>query len=179
MEIKATLNKPCTDDERIAFIMEYNRNLGYFVEERQDCLVALWYTEEELEEQHREYLDSLCLTPSDVERALYRAKGMDFEDLKAIISQALPQLDMKGLAIEFRANNFYRGVTVNGMRLFDVVGLLLGYTPEDMDYLFEHKELPTPNSTPTEESTSTSTPTEEPKVNEEPESTEEPEEEQG
>ena len=146
MEIKATLDKPYTDDERITFIMEYNRNLGYFIEERQDCLVALWYTEEELEEQRREYLDSLCLTPSDVERALYRAKGMDFEDLKALISQALPQLDMKELAIEFRANNFYRGVTVNGMKLFDVVGQLLGYTPEDMDYLFEYKELPTSNS---------------------------------
>jgi hypothetical protein len=30
----------------------------------------------------------------------------------------------------------------NGMRLFDVVGQLLGYTSDDMDYLFEHKELP-------------------------------------
>lgn len=27
-------------------------------------------------------------------------------------------------------------------RLFDVVGNLLGYTSDDMDYLFEHKELP-------------------------------------
>ena len=167
MEVKATLEKPYTEEEGTAFIIEYNRRHNYFIEERQDCLVALGYTEEELEEQHREYLDSLCLTPSDVERALYRAKGMDFEDLKALISQALPQLDMKGLAIEFRANNFYRGVTVNGMKLFDVVGQLLGYTPEDMDYLFEHKELPVPILT--EEPTSTPTPTEESEVNEEPE----------
>ena len=163
MEVKATLGKPYTEDERVSFIMEYNRNLGYIVEDREDCIVALWYTDEELEEQRREYLDSLTLTPSDVERALYKAKGMDFEDLKAYIARALPQIDMKGLAIEFRANNFYRGVEVAGMRLFDVVGKLLGYTPQDMDYLFEHKELPTPNS----------------EVGDEPEEETEPEEEEG
>ena len=99
--------------------------------------------EEEKAQQERERLDALYLTPSDVERALYKAKGMDFEDLKTLISQQAPQIDMKGLAIEFRANNFYRGVVVGGIRLIDTVGALLGYTTSDMDYLFEHKELPT------------------------------------
>lgn len=92
--------------------------------------------------RERQKLDALTLTPSDVERALYKAKKMDFEDLKTLISQAAPQFDMKALAIEFRANNFYRGVVVNGIRLIDTVGALLGYTTQDMDYLFEHKELP-------------------------------------
>lgn len=94
------------------------------------------------EQDEKERIDNLFLTPSDVERALYKAKGMDFEDLKALIGQSAPQLDMKALAIEFRANNFYRGVVVNGIRLIDTVGALLGYSPADMDYLFEHKELP-------------------------------------
>ena len=67
---------------------------------------------------------------------------MDFEDLKALIAQRLPSVDIKGLAIEFRAKDFYRGAVANGLRLFDVVGQLLGYTPADMDYLFSHKELP-------------------------------------
>lgn len=98
--------------------------------------------EEKQAEKERKRLDALTLTPSDVERALYKAKEMDFEDLKALIAEKAPQLDMKALAIEFRANNFYRGVEVNGMRLIDTVGALLGYTPSDMDYLFEHKELP-------------------------------------
>ena len=98
--------------------------------------------EEEKARKERERLDALALTPSDVERALYKAKGMDFEDLKALIAEQAPQLDMKALAIEFRANNFYRGVVVNGIRLIDTVGALLGYTSADMDYLFEHKELP-------------------------------------
>ncbi|MBR1776327.1 hypothetical protein IJ750_04565 [bacterium] len=98
--------------------------------------------EEEQEEKERERLDSLTLTPADVERALYKAKSMDFEDLKALIAEQIPTVDLKGLAIEFRAKDFYRGAIANGMRLFDVVGALLGYTPQDMDYLFEHKELP-------------------------------------
>lgn len=98
--------------------------------------------EEEQARKRRELLDSLTLTPADVERALYKAKGMDFEDLKALIAQQLPMVDIKGLAIEFRAKDFFRGAEANGMRLFDVVGQLLGYTPADMDYLFENKELP-------------------------------------
>lgn len=92
--------------------------------------------------QERAELDALTLTPADVERALYRAKGMDFEDLKTLIAQSLPQVDIKGLAIEFRAKDFYRGATANGIRLFDVVGQLLGYSSNDMDYLFLTKELP-------------------------------------
>lgn len=97
--------------------------------------------EREIREK-REYLDALTLTPADVERALYKEKQMDFEDLKALIVQQIPSIDIKALSIEFRAKDFYRGAVANGMRLFDVVGALLGYTPEDMDYLFENKELP-------------------------------------
>lgn len=103
-------------------------------------------TEEEAEDisrqKERQRLDLLTLTPADVERALYKAKQMDFDDLKILIAQALPTVDIKALSIEFRAKDFYRGAVANGMRLFDVVGALIGYTSEDMDYLFEHKELP-------------------------------------
>lgn len=98
--------------------------------------------EEEKRQKERERLDALTLTPSDVERALYNAKGMDFDDLKALIAEKMPQIDMKALAIEFRARDFYRGAMAGEIRLFDVVGALIGYTSEDMDYLFEHKQLP-------------------------------------
>lgn len=101
-----------------------------------------YLTPEEIEVKERQKLDALTLTPADVERALYKEKQMDFEDLKALIAQQLPQVDIKELAIEFRAKDFYRGAVANGMRLFDVVGALLNYTPSDMDYLFKHKELP-------------------------------------
>ena len=101
-----------------------------------------YLTPEEIAVKEREKLDALTLTPADVERALYKEKQMDFDDLKALIAEQLPMVDIKGLSIEFRAKDFYRGAVANGMRLFDVVGQLLGYTPDDMDYLFEHKELP-------------------------------------
>lgn len=101
-----------------------------------------YLTKEEIEVKERERLDSLTLTPADVERALYKAKGMDFEDLKALIAEKIPTIDLKALAIEFRAKDFYRGAEAGGMRLFDVVGQLLGYSSDDMDYLFKNKELP-------------------------------------
>ena len=50
MEVKAFINKPYTKEQRIDFIIQYNRNLGYQIEERQDKLVALGYTEEEKQE---------------------------------------------------------------------------------------------------------------------------------
>ena len=142
MEIKASLSKPYTDIERADFIVQYNHNLGYEIKETTTDIEAWGYTEQEQAQVERQRLDALTLTPADVERALYRAKGMDFEDLKALIAQQIPQVDIKGLSIEFRAKDFYRGAMAGGMRLFDVVGALLGYTTEDMDYLFEHKELP-------------------------------------
>lgn len=98
--------------------------------------------EEEKQREERQRLDGLTLTPADVERALYKAKAMDFEDLKALIAEKMPTIDMKALAIEFRARDFYRGAMAGDIRLFDVVGALIGYSSEDMDYLFEHKQLP-------------------------------------
>ena len=96
--------------------------------------------EEEKAKQQREELDRLTLTPADVERALYKAKGMDFEDLKALIAGKIPSIDLKGLAIEFRAKDFYRGAKSNGIRLFDVVGQLLNITSEQLDKFFETKD---------------------------------------
>lgn len=98
--------------------------------------------EEKQKQQERQELDSLYLTSSDVERALYKAKNMDFDDLKQLISEKIPQIDMKALSIEFRAKNFYRGAVINNLRIFDVVGELLGYSLEDMDFLFKNKQLP-------------------------------------
>lgn len=135
---------PCTGDNTFSVeITEevYNDLDKYIYSEGQVILNPNY--EQEQAEKERQRLDSLTLTPADVERALYKAKGMDFDDLKALIVQALPTVDIKALSIEFRAKDFYRGATANGMRLFDVVGQLLGYTSNDMDYLFINKELPT------------------------------------
>lgn len=47
MEIRAELKQPYTEDERIKFIVEQNHKLGYTIEEQEDKLVALGYTDEE------------------------------------------------------------------------------------------------------------------------------------
>ena len=139
---------PCSGDNTISVeiteeqynnIIQYGTN--YYIYSNNKIVLNPNYEQEQAEKE-RQRLDSLTLTPADVERALYKAKGMDFDDLKALIVQALPTVDIKALSIEFRAKDFYRGAEANGMRLFDVVGQLLGYTSDDMDYLFEHKELP-------------------------------------
>ena len=100
-------------------------------------------TPEEYAQEERQRIDQLILTPSDVERALYYGLEMDFEDLKALIAVRAPQVDIKAIGIEFRAKDFYRGaLDKEGNRLVDMIGLLLGLTTEELDYLFEHKELP-------------------------------------
>lgn len=51
MEIKAQLDKPYTEEQRIDFIVTYNHNLGYEIQEASEALLALGYTEEEEAEQ--------------------------------------------------------------------------------------------------------------------------------
>ena len=41
MEIIATLNKPYTNTERCDFIVEYNHNLGYEIQETGEALLAI------------------------------------------------------------------------------------------------------------------------------------------
>ena len=108
--------------------------------------------EEEEAEKERKRIDALKLTPSDVERALYYGKNMDFDDLKELIKVNAPTIDIKALGIELRANNFYRGaVDKDGNRIVDMIGALLGYTSADMDYLFINKKLPEKEQTEVEE----------------------------
>ena len=120
-------------------------------EETEEDIIQVFteFTPEEYEEaaeeearRERERKDQMTLTPSDVERALYYGLQMDFDDLKTLISTVAPTVDLKGLAIEFRAKDFYRGaVDKNNNRIVDMIGLLLGLNSDDLDYLFEHKQL--------------------------------------
>lgn len=48
MEIKATLEKPYTENERLDFIVEQNHNNGYEIKETETALEAWGYTEEEV-----------------------------------------------------------------------------------------------------------------------------------
>ena len=85
----------------------------------------------------------LNLTAADVERAIYKAKGMDFDDVIALVeqyNQTDPMdaegegatIDIKALKIELKANNFYRGNPY-----IDAIGAILGFTSEQLDNFFE------------------------------------------
>jgi len=54
MEIKETLNKPYTEQERIQFIIRNNHRLGYEIKETVSSLEAWGYTAEEIAEQEKQ-----------------------------------------------------------------------------------------------------------------------------
>ena len=81
-----------------------------------------------------ERIANLYLTGADVERGIYKAKGMDFDDILAFVMASSPEgLDIKALKIELKANNFYRGNPY-----VDAIGSLLGFTKEQLDLFFEN-----------------------------------------
>ena len=137
MEIKATLQKPYTENERMDFIVEQNHNLGYLIEEQEDKLIALGYTDEELQQQKRERLDKLSMTRGDVFEALILARGLTKPQIRAMIENA--ELDAMTKALYLNrfdeALDFYRGFPV-----FDMLGQVLGVTPKQLDDFFETKD---------------------------------------
>lgn len=136
-EIKAHLTKPYTEKERIDFIVENNHNKGYTIEELENGSLQAFEmvkTDEEKGQEERERLDMLFMTGSDVERAIYKVKGMDFDDILAMVKDN-PTIDAKALKIEFKANNFYRGNPY-----ISKVGTLLKFTSEQMDRFFDTKD---------------------------------------
>lgn len=101
--------------------------------------------------KERKRLDMLTLTAADVERAIYKAKGMDFDDIIELVKDN-PMIDLKALKIELKANNFYRKNPY-----INQVGSLLGYTSKDLDYLFVNKFLPDVNNSTIKEDENTDT----------------------
>lgn len=54
MELKAVLNKPYSNTNRIDFIVENNHNKGYIIKETETALEAWGSTEEETQEQQKQ-----------------------------------------------------------------------------------------------------------------------------
>ena len=93
-------------------------------------------TDEQKAQEEKERIAKLYLTGADVERGIYQAKGMDFDDILAFVTANPPEgLDIKALRIELKANNFYRGNPY-----VDVIGRKLGFTKEQLDKFFEKKD---------------------------------------
>lgn len=142
------LEKPLLIQERANFIVEYNHNKGLRIEETGKALYALeawellegdnvidnteaWEAEQAQQEAKR--IAKLYLTGADVERGIYQAKGMDFDDIMAFVMANPPVgLDVKALKIELKANHFYRGNPY-----VDIVGELLGFSKKQLDKFFE------------------------------------------
>lgn len=118
-------------------------------------------TDEEKAAEEAERIAMLNLTAADVERAIYKAKGLDFDDIIALVEQnneaanlnenettQSASIDIKALKIELRANNFYRGNPY-----IDAVGTILGFTKQQLDEFFETNDytklLTTPELTNT------------------------------
>lgn len=92
-----------------------------------------YLTDEEVAQKEAERIALLKLTAADVERGIYQALGMDFDDVVAKVEQIQPEgLDIKALKIELKANNFYRGNPY-----IDTIGALLGLTSKQLDEFFE------------------------------------------
>lgn len=88
--------------------------------------------QQEQEQKERLRLNMLNLTKADVLLALYKDKGITPEDIKSMLKDNIPAL------IKFDyASSYYRGDEV-----VNSLGITLGYTTEEMDYLFENKKFP-------------------------------------
>lgn len=87
--------------------------------------------EAEQARKERERLDMFSLTKREVFLALYKDKGLTPEQIRGSITdtEALIEFDY--------ANDYYRGNP-----LINLIGEQLGYTPDELDYLFENKVLP-------------------------------------
>ncbi len=94
--------------------------------------------EQEQAQKEAERIAMLNLTGADVERGIYKAKGMDFDDIIAYLEaqplaeDGTPIVDIKALKIELKANNFYRGNPY-----VQQIGTLLGFTDEQLNTFFE------------------------------------------
>lgn len=112
---------------------------GYVAINGKPLMTVDEYKQEKLK-QERERIALLNMTGADVERAIYQAKGMDFDDILAFVQANPPEgLDIKALKIELKANNFYRGNPY-----VEVIGTLLGFTSNQLNNFFktgDYKEL--------------------------------------
>ena len=98
MEIKATLEKPFADKEKMDFIVTNNHKNGYQIKETDTALEAWGYTEEEQAEQAKQaqiteliaQLDAIDLKTIRPLRAIQAEQGTqaDLEKLQELEEQA-------------------------------------------------------------------------------------------
>lgn len=138
MEIKAELQKPYTEEQRLDFIVTYNHNQGYEIKETDEALQAWGYTEAEKEQQEQERIAQLHLTRGDVFRGLLMARQVTRAQIRALIEQMPDETPEQMIAKEYalidfdESLDFYRGVA-----LIETLGQQLGISSEAMTQFFE------------------------------------------
>ena len=93
MEIKAILNKPYTEEQRMNFIVEQNHKLGYTIKEQADKIVALGKTQEEIAKEQEERLNRLTCTALDIVTLVKTLGLTDTEILQYL--QANPSVQLQ------------------------------------------------------------------------------------
>lgn len=109
MEIKATLQKPYEEKQRLDFIVEQNHVHGYEIKETENALEAWGYTAEEIAEQENQahkadlvaQLDALDLKTIRALRAIQAGQGTQADtdklaDLEEQAAQIRAQLQELG-----------------------------------------------------------------------------------
>ena len=141
-----------------ALYIAYAENPDMYIWDGAEVVIDPDYEAKQAQKE-AERIGNLYLTGADVERGIYQAKGMDFDDILAFVMANPPVgLDVKALRIELKANNFYRGNPY-----VNAVGTLLGFTSEQLDKFFEYNDytylLPVEEETDETESNTTNEPT--------------------
>ena len=138
MEIKATLQKPYTENEKIDFIVKQNHDQGYEIRETKTALEAWGYIEEEKQEQERERINLLSMTRGDMFEAIILAFGKTKADIRSMIENVEGLTDIERALYLNRfdeALDFYRGYPA-----VDLIGQMLGVSSEQLDKFFETKD---------------------------------------
>lgn len=92
MEIKAKIDKPYTDNERLNFIVEQNHQNGYEIRETEEELQAWGYTAEEIAQKQQEQFarDFFNTSLGYVSRKVHMKDG----SVKDFLSDILPLLQV-------------------------------------------------------------------------------------
>ena len=136
------LNEECINIEISKEV--FDNFVKYIYQDGELIVNPNYEVEQQAKEQER--IAMLSLTAADVERGIYKAKGLDFDDIIAMVQEIASEeprnddgidafamiIDVKALKIELKANNFYRGNPY-----VDAVGTLLGFTKEQLDAFFK------------------------------------------
>lgn len=128
MNVIAKLEKPYSQEEYINFVIQYNRKLGCVIDFRENDIVALKETDEELAQKEKERTSMLKMTPRDFLLAVVDM-GVDYTKIKELMASN-PQVEIE---LQY-CNNVYRGNP-----LLDQLCGNFGVTAEQLDELFKTK----------------------------------------